>query len=354
MEASDGQDALDDAARHRPSALPDVITVDAQMPRRDGWWAVAMIRTDPRLEPHPGRDGHRLGPAAPPRRRPSRPASTASSPSRSSPDELLALIGSWPSAAGSGPEPDRRDAPRSLALSPGDPRTALGRDPGRPGESPSTPVTSPSPCPRRSGSSGRATASTATGRPTSPCSWPRRPAAAARGRRRCSPPRLRRGRRASRASTSPARASSTSPSTPPRAGELARTIVEAGRGLRAHRRRAPGTGSTSSSSRPTRPARCTSAAPAGPPSATRSRRLLAGQRRRGHARVLLQRPRRADRPVRALAAGRAPQGEPAPEDGYAGAYIDDIAAAGARAEPGPARRCPTTRRRRSSGATAST
>ena len=29
--------------------LPDVITVDVVMPRRDGWWVVAAIRADPRL-----------------------------------------------------------------------------------------------------------------------------------------------------------------------------------------------------------------------------------------------------------------------------------------------------------------
>jgi len=49
VEARDGQEALeilqDDAV-----ALPDVITVDALMPRRDGWWTVAMIRADPELE----------------------------------------------------------------------------------------------------------------------------------------------------------------------------------------------------------------------------------------------------------------------------------------------------------------
>ena len=32
---------------------PDVITVDALMPRRDGWWMVGMIRADPALEDIP-------------------------------------------------------------------------------------------------------------------------------------------------------------------------------------------------------------------------------------------------------------------------------------------------------------
>jgi len=49
VEAGDGQEAmaiLEDPTR----PLPDVITVDALMPRRDGWWTVSMIRADPRLE----------------------------------------------------------------------------------------------------------------------------------------------------------------------------------------------------------------------------------------------------------------------------------------------------------------
>jgi CheY-like chemotaxis protein len=47
-EARDGQEALD-ILRDTSTPLPDVVTVDALMPRRDGWWTVAMIRTDPRL-----------------------------------------------------------------------------------------------------------------------------------------------------------------------------------------------------------------------------------------------------------------------------------------------------------------
>ena len=46
----------------------------------------------------------------------------------------------------------------------------------------------------------------------------------------------------------------------------------------------------------------------------------------GH-RVLLQRRRLADRPVRRGRCCAAARGEPVPEDGYGGAYIDDIAAA---------------------------
>jgi CheY-like chemotaxis protein len=48
VEAEDGPAALEilqDVTR----PLPDVITVDVVMPRRDGWWMVSMIRADPRL-----------------------------------------------------------------------------------------------------------------------------------------------------------------------------------------------------------------------------------------------------------------------------------------------------------------
>jgi CheY-like chemotaxis protein len=49
VEAGDGQEAMEillDPTR----PLPHVVTLDALMPRRDGWWTVSMIRTDPRLE----------------------------------------------------------------------------------------------------------------------------------------------------------------------------------------------------------------------------------------------------------------------------------------------------------------
>ncbi len=49
VEASDGQDALE-ILQDITRPLPDVITLDALMPRRDGWWAVSEIRADPRLE----------------------------------------------------------------------------------------------------------------------------------------------------------------------------------------------------------------------------------------------------------------------------------------------------------------
>lgn len=49
VEAGDGQVALE-ILRDETQPLPDVITLDAIMPRRDGWWAITMIRADPRLE----------------------------------------------------------------------------------------------------------------------------------------------------------------------------------------------------------------------------------------------------------------------------------------------------------------
>ena len=49
VEAVDGQDALE-ILQDTTRPLPDVITLDALMPRRDGWWVVSEIRSDPRLE----------------------------------------------------------------------------------------------------------------------------------------------------------------------------------------------------------------------------------------------------------------------------------------------------------------
>jgi len=48
VEAVDGQDGLE-ILQDPTQPLPDVITVDAIMPRRDGWWMVSSIRADPRL-----------------------------------------------------------------------------------------------------------------------------------------------------------------------------------------------------------------------------------------------------------------------------------------------------------------
>jgi len=47
-EAVDGVAAME-ILRDIAQPLPDVITVDVIMPRRDGWWMVSEIRADPRL-----------------------------------------------------------------------------------------------------------------------------------------------------------------------------------------------------------------------------------------------------------------------------------------------------------------
>ena len=49
VEAVDGQEALE-ILLDTNQPLPQVVTLDSLMPRRDGWWTVSMIRTDPRLE----------------------------------------------------------------------------------------------------------------------------------------------------------------------------------------------------------------------------------------------------------------------------------------------------------------
>jgi CheY-like chemotaxis protein len=48
LEAADGPAALE-ILQDRTRPLPDVITLDVFMPRRDGWWTVSAIRADPRL-----------------------------------------------------------------------------------------------------------------------------------------------------------------------------------------------------------------------------------------------------------------------------------------------------------------
>ena len=48
VEAVDGEEAVA-ILRSITEPLPDVITVDVVMPRRDGWWMVSAIRADPRL-----------------------------------------------------------------------------------------------------------------------------------------------------------------------------------------------------------------------------------------------------------------------------------------------------------------
>lgn len=46
-EQADGEELLERLAT--TDALPDVITLDAQMLPKDGWWAIARIRADQRL-----------------------------------------------------------------------------------------------------------------------------------------------------------------------------------------------------------------------------------------------------------------------------------------------------------------
>src|SRR3712207_4776408 len=46
-EVADGSELLD--VLQRSTTLPGVITLDAHMAPRDGWWAIAQIRADPRL-----------------------------------------------------------------------------------------------------------------------------------------------------------------------------------------------------------------------------------------------------------------------------------------------------------------
>ncbi len=48
VEAVDGVAALE-MLQDLTQPLPDLITVDVVMPRRDGWWMVSAIRADPRL-----------------------------------------------------------------------------------------------------------------------------------------------------------------------------------------------------------------------------------------------------------------------------------------------------------------
>ena len=140
--------------------------------------------------------------------------------------------------------------------------------------------------------------------------------AAARLRRACVAERLRGGRRASPRSRSPG------------PGFLNITVDAGAQGAgRRTTSSRPGAAygrsealagsrrSTSSSSRPTRPARSPRQHPLGG-GRRRARPAARGRRRRGDPGVLLQRPRRPDRPVRRSLLAAAP-GEPAPEDGYA-------------------------------------
>jgi CheY-like chemotaxis protein len=48
-EAADGEELI--AALDTLDRLPGVITIDAQMSPRDGWWTISQIRADPPLAP---------------------------------------------------------------------------------------------------------------------------------------------------------------------------------------------------------------------------------------------------------------------------------------------------------------
>ena len=200
--------------------------------------------------------------------------------------------------------------------------------------------------PTTSASSGRATPSTATTRPTSRSARRRRPGSPPRelagwlaeelagkdgiasaeiagpGLHQPAPRRRRAGRHRRRGARGAARPTATATST-------------------------PAATSTWSSSRPTRRARCTWAAPAGPRSATRSAGCSPRGAPRSSASTTSTTPAaQIDRFVRSLVA--AAHGEPTPEDGYGGAYIGEIAARVVAAEP-DALSSPRPRRDRSAG-----
>ena len=82
-EAADGESLLA-RLRLRDAPLPGVVILDAQMEPRDGWWAIAHIRSDPRLTQIPVLMVTASVPLAT-RSRPRRPGSTPSCPSRSTP-----------------------------------------------------------------------------------------------------------------------------------------------------------------------------------------------------------------------------------------------------------------------------
>ena len=203
-------------------------------------------------------------------------------------------------------------------------------------------------CPTRSSSSARRTASTATTPPTSPSGWPRRPA----GRRARWPswsPRSCGRSRASPRSTSPVPASSTSPSPRARSGRSPCSAVDGGRRLRAHR------GARRAEAQPR--VRLGQPDRAGAHSA-RTRwaavgdalaRLLEASGADGDAASTTS-TTPARRSTGSPAACRRPRtGRPVPEDGYAGDYIETIAAAGGRRR---ARACWTSPRRSSSRSSA--
>ena len=195
----------------------------------------------------------------------------------------------------------------------------------------SRPANSTRRCPTRWSSSGPRTPSTATTPPTSRCAWPRRPAARPARSPRRSPPGCA-PRPASSASTSPGPGFLNITLAAAALGELARVIVEAGAAVRPHRH-------------------------AGRAAAQPRVRLGQSDRPGAHRRRAVGRRRRCAGPAACRPAARdvtreyyfndagsqierfartlreVANGRPVPEDGYAGDYIDEIAAAVVAAHP---------------------
>ena len=177
--------------------------------------------------------------------------------------------------------------------------------------------------------------STATTPPTSRCSWPRGPGAPARARRAARDAAARGGRHRRRRGGRP------------RLPQHERRRRRPGRG---RGRRRGGRGVVRPQPRCSPGQRINvefiSANPTGPLHLGHTRWAAVGdaiapgadrRRRRGHPRVLHQRPRRPDGPVRRSRSMAAAHGQPTPEDGYPGDYIADLAAADRRRAPGHAR-----------------
>ena len=197
----------------------------------------------------------------------------------------------------------------------------------------------PTACPGRWSWSVRRARSTATTPPTWRSSWPRRPACPRGSWPGCSPSEL-------AAAEGIAGVEIAGPGflnvrvEAGAQGAVAAQVVAAGAAYGAQRPVRRARRSTSSSSPPTRPARSTSAAPGGPRSATRSRRIFTVSGAEVTREYYFNdHGAQIDRFSRSLLA--AAKGEPAPEDGYGGEYIADIAQQVIAKQPdvaGPARR----------------
>ena len=287
---------------------------------------------DRRLADIPVRDGHGQRPAATTAPRPSRPGSTASRqalrPGRAGRGHRA---GSWPRA---GRRPAAR--PRLARVTPEELSAAIRAALTEAVDAGDLAVAVPAevrverprePRPRRLGHQRRA--------------------AAGQGRRHAAARRRRCARRApgcrcrgSRPSTSPGPASSTSPSTPRRAGELARADRGGGRGVRAHDAEAGQRINLEFvSANPTGPLHLGHTRWAAVGDALRRAPAAAGRR--------VSRPSTTSTTPAPRWTGSAPsllaraKGEPTPEDGYPGDYIAELARRGAgRARP-TCSTCPT-------------